>query len=213
MASIVYIIDDDPSVRRSLVRLVREGDYEVEAYASAEEFLTALPGAFVRPTCAVVDLQMPGLGGLELQQRLNARPHPCPVVFVSGNGDIPATVKAMRHGAVTFLTKPFHDGELLSAIAEGIAAHRKLLVDSLQTRRIRQRIASLSERERETMSWVITGALNKQIAGELGIAERTVKAHRAKVMEKMGIVSVAELVRRCDEAGFAAAGRSHLDSP
>ncbi len=205
MSSIVYIIDDDPSVRRSLVRLVREGDYDVEAFASAEEFLTALPEAFVRPTCAVIDLQMPGLSGLELQQRLNARPHPCSVIFISGNGDIPATVKAMRHGAVTFLTKPFHDEELLTALAEGIEVHQKQLVDSLLTRRIHQRIETLSERERETMSWVITGALNKQIAGELGIAERTVKAHRAKVMEKMGVVSVAELVRLCDVAGFTVA--------
>ncbi len=205
MASIIYIIDDDPSVRRSLTRLVRHGGYEVESFASAEDFLAAIPAALVRPTCAVVDLRMPGLSGLELQERINARPHPCSVVFVSGNGDIPATVKAMRHGAVTFLTKPFHDEELLTAIAEGNDAHRKLLVDTLHAERIRQRIKSLSERERETMSWVITGALNKQIAEELDIAERTVKAHRAKVMEKMGVVSVAELVRLCDEAGFSAA--------
>jgi len=205
MASIVYIIDDDRSVRRSLVRLVREGGYQVEAFASAEEFLSAVPGDFIRPTCAVVDLHMPGLSGLELQERLNARPLSCPVIFVSGNGDIPATVKAMRDGAVTFLTKPFHDGELLAAIAEGIEVHRMRIADSLHAGRIRQRIETLSERERETMSWVITGALNKQIAGELGIAERTVKAHRAKAMEKMGVVSVAELVRLCDEVGFAAA--------
>lgn len=205
MAPIIYIIDDDPSVRRSLVRLAREGGYEVEAFASAEEFLGAIPAAFIRPTCAVVDLRMPGLTGLELQERLNASTHPCPVVFVSGNGDIPATVKAMRQGALTFLTKPFDNEELLSAIAEGIETHRKQLADSQQAARIRHRIETLSERERETMSWVITDALNKQIAGELGIAERTVKAHRAKVMEKMGVVSDAELVRLCDEVGFTSA--------
>lgn len=205
MASIVYIIDDDPSVRRSLLRLVRVGGYEVKGFASAEEFLATLPGIFACPTCAVVDLQMPGLSGLELQERLNSRLHPCSIVFVSGNGDIPATVKAMRNGAVTFLTKPYHDQELLAALAEGIEAHQKLLADSLQASRIRRRMETLSERERETMSWVITGALNKQIAGELQIAERTVKAHRAKVMEKMGVLSVAELVRHCDEVGFTAA--------
>ena len=205
MTEVVYIIDDDPSVRRSLTRLVREGGYGVEAFASAEEFLAALPDVLGRPTCAVVDLRMPGLDGLELQERLNARVHPCPVVLVSGNGDIPATVKAMRRGAVTFLTKPFLDEDLLGAIAEGIETHRVLLAGSLQAARIRQRITTLSERERETMAWVITGALNKQIAGELGIAERTVKAHRAKVMEKMGVFSVAELVRLCDEVDFAPA--------
>lgn len=202
----VYLIDDDASVRRSLARLIRDGGHVIETFASAEEFLASIPGRFVRPACAVVDLQMPGLGGLELQERLFERDRPCSVVFMSGNGSIEATVRAMRGGAVTFLTKPIHDEDLLAAIAEGLADHRRRLSAFLQTDEIRRRIATLSERERETMAWVITGALNKQIAGELDIAERTVKAHRSKVMEKMGVVSVAELVRLCDAVGFPQAG-------
>ena len=148
---------------------------------------------------------MPGLGGLELQERLKSRPCPCSIVFVSGNGSIPATVRAMRGGAVTFLTKPIHDEDLLGAVAEGLEAHRRLLIDSLQVGEIHSRNASLTDRERETMARVITGMLNKQIAGQLDLAERTVKFHRAKVMEKMGVVSVADLVRICDQAGFAPA--------
>lgn len=124
---------------------------------------------------------------------------------MSGNGSIPATVKAMRQGAVTFLAKPIHDEDLLGAITEGLEAHRHLLAGSLLADEIRRRIASLSNRERETMAWVIAGVLNKQIAHELGIAERTVKFHRSRVMEKMGVVSVADLVRLCDAAGFARA--------
>jgi FixJ family two-component response regulator len=201
----VCIIDDDASVRRGLARLVREGGHIVEVYASAEEFLDSLPAAFDRPVCAVIDLHMPGLGGLELQERMMALPSTCSVVFMSGNGGIPATVQAMRRGAITFLTKPIHDEDLLAAIAEGLESHRLLLLGSQKVGEMRRRIATLSERERETMGWVITGALNKQIADRLGIAERTVKAHRAKVMEKMGVVSVADLVRLCDRAGFPGA--------
>lgn len=205
MESLVYIIDDDASVRRGLARLVREGGHAVESFASAEDFLETLPAAFTRPTCALVDLQMPGLGGLELQERLKLLPSPCSIVFMSGNGSIPATVQAMRAGAVTFLTKPIHDEDLLGSIAEGLESHRRLLAESMQAGEIHRRIASLSDRERETMSWVITGKLNKQIADELDLAERTVKFHRARVMEKMGVVSVADLVRLCDQAGFAPA--------
>jgi FixJ family two-component response regulator len=199
----VYLIDDDASVRRSLARLVAGGGHVIETYGSAEEFLAALPPVFVGPACAVIDLQMPGLGGLDLQEELMKRERPCSVVFMSGNGSIQATVQAMRGGAVTFLTKPIHDEDLLAAIAEGISDHRRRLASSDQTDEIRRRIATLSERERETMAWVVTGALNKQIAGELDIAERTVKAHRSKMMEKMGVTSVAELVRLCDAVGFS----------
>ena len=206
MDTTVYIIDDDSSVRRSLARLVRDGGHAVETFASAEAFLEALPAAFAGPACAVVDLQMPGLGGLELQEKLVERAAPCPVVFMSGNGSIPETVQAMRQGAVTFLTKPIHDEDLLGAVAEGLAAHRRLLAGSLLADEIRRRIDSLSDRERETMAWVIAGALNKQIAHELEIAERTVKFHRSRVMEKMGVASVADLVRLCDAAGFKRAG-------
>ncbi|MBL9151562.1 MAG: response regulator transcription factor [Verrucomicrobiales bacterium] len=201
----VFIIDDDASVRRSLSRLVREGGHAVETFGSAEDFLTALPTLGARPACALIDLQMPGLGGLELQEILMARACPCSIVFMSGNGSIEATVQAMRGGAITFLTKPIHDEDLLAAIAEGLDHHRRRLSASLQAEDIRRRIATLSDRERETMAWVITGALNKQIADRLDIAERTVKAHRSRVMEKMGVASVAELVRLCDAAGFSEA--------
>jgi FixJ family two-component response regulator len=209
----VYIIDDDPSVLRSLGRVVSRAGYRGELFASGEEFLAAVPRSFATAACVVVDLQMPGLDGLELQRRLNRLDDGgpgCPVVFVSGNGDISATVRAMRQGAVTFLQKPFDEDELLGAIGEGLAKHRRLLAESSKTAEVKSRIATLSRREREVMGWVITGALNKQIAAELGIVEQTVKVHRSRVMEKMGVTSVAELVRQCDLAGFLSGGRGLL---
>lgn len=202
MKGLVYVIDDDASVLRSVSRLIRGSGYPVGTFESAEAFLERFPRGFDHPACAVVDLHLPGLGGLELQERLAALPIPCPVVFVSGNGDIASSVRAMRKGAVTFLTKPFDEGDLLRAIEEGLAAHLGMIREAGQAASARERIQSLSDRERETLAWVITGALNKQIAGQMGITERTVKAHRAQVMDKMGVRSVAELVRRCDAAGF-----------
>lgn len=201
----IYLVDDDPSVRRSLSRLVRQAGYEDQAFDSAEAFLAACPASFGHPSCAVVDLQMPGLSGLELQQRIKDHPAPCPVIFISGHGDIPSSVQAMRQGAVTFLTKPFDDEALLRAISEGLASHRGLLATTARESAASGRIAKLSDREREVMAWVITGALNKQIAGHLDIVEQTVKVHRSRVMEKLGVVSVAELVRLCDAAGFKGA--------
>lgn len=203
---LVFIIDDDPSVRRSLGRLVRQAGLEERSYASAEDFLAALP-APAAPACLVVDLQMPGLNGLELQRRLLQLGVGGSVIFISGNGDIPASVQAMRQGAVTFLTKPFDPEELLDAIAEGLDRHRATLVADLQVHGVRERMKELTERELEVMAWVITGALNKQIAAELDIVEKTVKVHRARVLEKMQAASVAELVRLCAMAGFAPAKR------
>ena len=200
----IYVIDDDASVRRSVARILRHSGYAERMFDSAESFLENLPDAFTDPACAVVDLQMPGLNGLELQRRINESPTACPVVFISGNGDIPASVQAMRQGAVTFLTKPFDEADLLAAVGEGLAKHRAALAVESLRRSVRERICLLTGRESEVMARVITGALNKQIAGQLGIAERTVKVHRARVMEKMGVVSVAELVRLCDAAGFRA---------
>jgi FixJ family two-component response regulator len=153
----------------------------------------------------VVDLQMPGLSGLELQRKLSQSHAPCPVVFISGNGDIPSTVQAMRQGAVTFLTKPFDNDDLLRAIVEGLDKHRASLTADRQVNLIRDRMKELTERELEVMAWVITGALNKQIAAELSVVEKTVKVHRARVLEKMQAQSVAELVRQCTLVGFAAA--------
>jgi FixJ family two-component response regulator len=198
----VFIVDDDSSVRRSVTRIVRQAGFEVRGFASAEEFLAARLESAEPPACLVLDLRMPGIGGLELQRELAADPAPCPVIFISGNGDIPATVQAMKQGAVTFLSKPFDHDELLQAIHEAVTRQRDLLATSSRVSEVRRRIGLLSGRESEVMAWVISGALNKQIAGELGIVEQTVKVHRARVMEKMQVVSVAELVRLCDLAGF-----------
>lgn len=201
----VFIVDDDPSVRRSLSRLVRSADLEVQTFTSAEDFLQSHTRPLLQPSCLVLDLHMPGLGGLELQQQLALGPVSCPVIFISGNGSIPASVQAMKQGAVTFLTKPFDEDDLLNAIAEALEKHRAQLADSSRTDAIHKRINALTERERQIMAWVITGALNKHIAAGLGIVEKTVKVHRARVMEKMQAASVAELVRLCALAGFAAA--------
>lgn len=204
----VFIVDDDASICRSLARLVRQAGLDGRTYPSAEAFLEAHPVPPSRPACLVVDLQMPGLSGLELQQRMLETHSSCPVIFISGNGDIPSTVRAMRQGAVTFLTKPFDNDDLLRAIAEGLEKHRASLISDHQENAIRERMKELTARELEVMSWVITGALNKHIAAELSIVEKTVKVHRARVLEKMQVQSVAELVRLCAIAGFAAAAPS-----
>lgn len=204
-AQTVFIVDDDASICRSLSRLVRSVGLEARAFTSAEEFLETWPECVQQPACLVLDLQMPGIGGLELQQELSASPAPCPVIFISGVGDIPHTVQAMKQGAVTFLAKPVDDRDLLQSIDEALAKHRCLLASASQVQAIRDRIDVLTGRERDVMGWVITGALNKQIAGFLGIAEKTVKVHRGRVMEKMRVASVAELVRLCEAAGFAEA--------
>ncbi|MDB6135282.1 MAG: chemotaxis protein CheY [Verrucomicrobiales bacterium] len=200
----VYIVDDDPSVRRSFSRLMRSADLAVQAFASAEEFLATFT-APDHPACAVLDLIMPGIDGLELQRRMARHGTQLPIVFLSANGDIPSTVKAMQQGALTFLTKPVNDEELLRAIRQGLARHRYQLAASTRVQGIRDHIAVLSEREREIMSFMITGAPNKQIAACLGIMEQTVKVHRSRVFEKMETHNVAELVRLCTAAGFSAA--------
>jgi FixJ family two-component response regulator len=205
LPSTVFIVDDDPSVRSSLSRLVRLAGLDGQAYDSAEAFLEAQPAPPSQPACLVVDLQMPGLSGLELQKKLSQSHASCPVVFISGNGDIPSTVQAMRQGAVTFLTKPFDNDDLLRAIAEGLDKHRASLTTDRQVNLIRERMKELTERELEVMAWVITGALNKQIAAELNVVEKTIKVHRARVLEKMQAHSVAELVRQCALVDFAAA--------
>lgn len=201
-APTVFIIDDDSSVCRFLSRLIRQAGLEARTFPSAEEFLQSRSGPVLHPACLVLDLQMPGIGGLELQRELATDPAPCPVIFISGNGDIPSTVRAMKQGAVTFLTKPFETADLLSAVSEALDLHRALLDSVSQVSHIRGKIARLTDREREVMAWVITGALNKQIAAELGIAEQTVKLHRGRVTDKMDAVSIAELVRLCAAAGF-----------
>ncbi len=202
---VVYIVDDDESICRSLLRLVRQAGLEGHSYGSAADFLEAQKSPFKGPTCLVADLQMPGLNGLELQQRLVESPAQCPMIFISGNGDIPSTVKAMKQGAITFLPKPFEAKDLLRAIAEALAKHQDALAAHHQLRHLRARVEELTEREREVMSWIITGALNKQIATALNVVEKTVKVHRARVLEKMQTGSVAELVQLCTLIGFEAA--------
>ena len=204
---IVYIVDDDASVRRSLSRLVCQAGMDARDFASAEDYLLSHGKPLQQPACLVVDLHMPGLSGLDLQSELTRRSNKCPVIFISGNADIPSTVQAMRQGAVTFLPKPFEPAELLRAIAEALEKCRKQLAADAGMNDIAGRVGELTDREREVMSWVITGALNKQIAAELGIVERTVKVHRARVMEKMRVVSVAELVRLCNAVAYAPAVR------
>jgi len=198
----VFIVDDNPSVRRGLSRLMRSAGMDVRAFASADEFL-AEAAAPDTCGCAVLDLHLPGLDGLELQRRMAENGVRLPAVFISGNADIPSTVAAMQQGALTFLTKPVDDADLLAAVRKGIERCRRHLAASTAVREIRGRIALLTEREKEVMAYMITGTLNKQIAAALGIVEKTVKVHRHRVFEKMEAASIADLVRICDAAGFA----------
>ena len=198
----VFIVDDDPSICRSLSRLIRLSGWAVQTYSSAENFLQSHPTPVLHPACMVLDLQMPGMDGLELQRQLAAERTPCPVVFMSGNGEVADSVQAMKQGAVTFLAKPFDCDELLKIIKGSLEKHADQLAASRYVDEVLDRIESLSVREREVMGWVITGALNKQIAARLGITVQTVKVHRGRAMEKMHTSSVADLVRLCAAAGF-----------
>ena len=204
-ASTVYIVDDDPSVLRSLSRLIRQAGHKPVTFSCAKDFLESSQSPQNQPACLILDLRMPGISGLELQNRHKQDPSACPIIFISGNATIPATVQAIKNGAVTFLAKPFDHDDLLKAIDEALEKHRSIIKDFSQTNAIHERIAMLTEREREVMAWVISGALNKQIGAALGIVEKTVKVHRARVMEKMQASSLAELVRLCAMAGFDAA--------
>jgi FixJ family two-component response regulator len=203
--STVFIVDDDASVLRSLSRLVRQAGYRSLAFSSATDFLGAHPTPPAHPACMVLDLHLPEINGLELHRKLPSSHGHCPVIFISGDGDIPSTVAAMKQGAVTFLSKPFEPDALLDSIAEALEIHRAQLDADTRRLAVARCVGELTAREREVMSWVITGALNKQIASHMGIGEKTVKVHRARVMEKMQVSSVAELVRACDAADFSAA--------
>jgi FixJ family two-component response regulator len=191
--SIVFIVDDDAWVRESLETLIQDQGWQPETFASAQEFLDR-PRTFT-PSCLVLDISLPGLNGLELQKRVAAERTDLPIIFVTGHGDIPMSVGAMKAGAVEFLTKPFNDEVLLTAIRQALERSRLALAQEAEIQQLRDRYASLTARERDVMALVVSGLLNKQVAGELGITESTVKAHRGQVMQKMKANSVADLVK------------------
>jgi FixJ family two-component response regulator len=198
--STVFLIDDDPSVRRALARLIKSAGYQVQTFVSAREFLDRMPDA-ARPACLVLDVRMPGLSGIDLQRELRLTNPILPIIFITGHGDIPMSVKAMKDGAVDFLPKPVKDEDLLRAIEQALAraVHDRAELD--ETEDIQSRVEKLTPREREVMNLVVTGRLNKQIAFALGIVEKTIKVHRARVMDKMQVDSVAELVRIVEKIG------------
>ncbi|MGZ3437444.1 MAG: response regulator transcription factor [Gemmatimonadaceae bacterium] len=189
---VVFVVDDDVSVRESLELLILSAGWQPETFASAEDFLAR--SRIEGPSCVVLDVTLPDISGLDLQKRIVDRAD-MPIIFITGYGDVPTTVQAMRAGAVEFLTKPFGDDVLQSAIRQAIERSRSALAHEAELRPLRECLASLTPRERETMALVVSGLLNKQIAAELGISEITVKAHRGRVMRKMRVDSLADLVR------------------
>ena len=198
---IVFVVDDDISVRQSLELLIRSQGWQPETFESAQEFL-AHPRALV-PSCLVLDVSLPGLNGLELQKRVAVERTDMPIIFITGYGDVPMTVQAMKAGAVEFLTKPFGDNVLLSAIRHALDRSHSALGREAEMRVLHNCYASLTRREREVMTLVVSGLLNKQVGGELGISEITVKAHRGQVMQKMKADSFAELVKMAARLGPA----------
>lgn len=190
---IVFVVDDDISVRESLELLIGNEGWQPKTFSSAQEFLDS-PRAVV-PSCLLLDISLPGLNGLDLQKRVAVERADLPIIFITGYGDVPKSVQAMKAGAVEFLTKPFNDEVLLTAIRQALERSRLTLAQDADMQELRNRYASLTPREREVMSLVVSGLLNKQVGGELGISEITVKAHRGQVMQKMKANSVADLVR------------------
>ena len=203
---IVFIVDDDVSVRESLELLIAEAGWRPEVFASAQEFL-ARPRP-QSPSCLVLDVSLPDLNGLELQTRVAGERSEMPVIFITGHGDIPMTVQAMKAGAVEFLTKPFTPEVLLGAVQSALERSRDCLDEQANLRVLRERHASLSRREREVMALVVRGQLNKQVGADLGISEITVKAHRGRVMRKMRARSLPELVNIATRLGLDSAGKS-----
>ena len=206
---IVFVVDDDAYVRESLETLIQDEGWRSETFATAQEFLDH-PRLFT-PSCLVLDFSLPGLNGLELQKRVAERTD-MPIIFITGHGDVPMSVGAMKAGAVEFLTKPFNDKVLLTAIRQALERSRVTLAREVEMQELRDHYASLTPRERDVMKLVVSGLLNKQVAGELGIAESTVKAHRGQVMQKMKAKSVADLVKMTARLRQSAATRHSLGS-
>jgi FixJ family two-component response regulator len=198
--SIVYVVDDDASVRRGLSNLVRSVGLRVEVFASASEFLAAKRPD--DPACLILDVRLPGLSGLDFQTELTKARNPIPIIFITGHGDIPMTVKAMKAGAIEFLTKPFRDQDLLDAIQIALERSRANYASEKAISESRAKFDTLTPREQEVMAWVTGGLLNKQVAAEIGVTEITVKVHRGKVTKKMGAKSLADLVKMADILGI-----------
>jgi FixJ family two-component response regulator len=199
---IVFVVDDDPSVREGLVDLITSVGMKAKAFSSAQEFLQ-----FKRPdmpACLVLDVRLPGLSGLELQRQLGQSEQPIPIIFITGHGDIPMSVRAMKEGAVEFLPKPFRDQDLLDSIQQALAADRAAREQRAKAADVRRRYDCLTPREREVMHLVVTGRLNKQIADDLGTSEVTIKMHRGQVMRKMHAESVVDLLRMAEAIGIKA---------
>ena len=196
----VFIIDDDLSARRGLTRLVRAAGLKAESFGSAGEFLAS--GECDGPGCIVLDVRMPTMTGPELQEELGKAEYSLPIIFLSAHGDVPTTARAMKKGAVDFLTKPVDRQDLLRAIDVSLSRDRENRTRRAENSSNQEHVGTLTPREHEVMTYVITGMLNKQIAGDLGISEETVKIHRGRVMQKLEIASVAELVRICEKSGI-----------
>jgi FixJ family two-component response regulator len=198
----IVVIDDDPSMRRALENLFKSVGFEVELFSSPQEYLQSdRPD---RPGCIVLDVRFPGRSGLDMQRDLATGNAQLPIIFITGYGDIPMSVRAMKAGAVEFLTKPFRDQDLLDAVGAALDKDRTRRAGEMRLAELRTRFATLTARERQVMSLVVAGRLNKQIAGELGVSEMTVKMHRRQVMRKMQAAGVAQLVRLADQLGVSA---------
>jgi FixJ family two-component response regulator len=201
--SVVFVVDDDSSVREAIKSLVKSVGLRVETFETARQFLGSKRPEV--PGCVVLDVRLPGLSGLDLQRELAANDIQLPIIFITGYGDIPMSVTAMKAGALEFLTKPFRDQDLLDAIQKALERDRGAWRQRMETAELRARFDALTAREREVMRLVVAGRLNKQIAGELGTSEITIKIHRGQVMKKLGAGSVAELVRMTEKLGITAA--------